>query len=82
MLKMVIRQRELLALVHDMLYKFTSKPTAVFPAHRPGKHDGHQAVSVAKRLRRAGRFVGRGSLKEFYLGGVGFLRLFTPLQIW
>lgn len=81
-LKMFIGQRELLALVHNMLQKFTSKPTTVFLAHRPGKYYWHQAVSGAKSLRRVKMFLGRGSLKQFYLGGVGFLRLFIPLQIW
>ena len=81
MLKMFVGQRELLALVHDMLQKFTSKPTAPFLADRPGKHHWHHAVSGAKALRRVGRFLGGGGL-NFYLGVVGFLRLLTPLQIW
>ena len=81
MLQLFIGQRELMALVQDMLEKFTSKLAAVFLAHRPGKHHRHQ-VSWAKGLRRIGRFLGwRAGRSQIYFRSMSFFRLLIPIQI-
>lgn len=82
MLQLLVGQRELQALVHDMLQKFTRELTAAFLADRPGEHHGHQAMAGAKRLGAAGEFLGGGRVQELYVGGVGVLRLLIPLQTW
>lgn len=77
MLKLLVGQRQLLALVHDMLEELAGEATAVLLAHRPREHHGHQAVPRARVLRGVG-----GGLRQLELGAAGFLRLLIPLQIW